>query len=514
MSEETGSPSVGGDQEADRRAKLARIRNDLGLDPYGERVDHLLTLKETIEQYDAGADEAFSADPSTDSRPVAKVAGRIMLHRAMGSLIFMTLRDSTADLQIAVSKKAVDRASFQLANKLVDLGDVVVVEGPVGKTKKGELTVWANGDGAFRVASKSLAPPPGKWKGIKDPELRYRRRYVDMYANPQVIGTFQWRSKLVSAIRRFMDDGGFLEVETPMLQSLAGGAAARPFLTHHNALDVRLFLRVSPELYLKRLLVGGMPKVYEISRNFRNEGIDRYHNPEFTSMEVYEAFGNYQTMLDMTENLIRSLANMVHPSGVIEWNGHKINYQEPFRRVSFAERFEKVNGFSLTEIDQVRTRAKALNIAEDGLDDWLVINEVFERTAETGLIQPTFVLDYPSDLSPLTRPQRDDPDFCERWDLFIGETEIGTAYTELNDPDIQEAKFRQQLKGADEEENTFRSLDQDFLNALQVGMPPAGGLGLGIDRLVAQLTGSHSIRDVILFPLLRPVDGTSDRDAP
>ncbi len=490
-------------QEADRRAKLARLRDEFGVNPFGQRTDDLVPLADARARYDQAADEAHKADAEDDRRPVVKVAGRVRLHRVMGNLIFMTLRDATDDLQVAVSKKAVGAEAFKIA-KLLDLGDVVVAAGPLATTKTGEITIWATGDRGFALACKCLTPPPDKHSGLQDPELRCRMRYADMFANEQVVRTFRLRSRIVSAIRRFMDDRGFLEVETPMLQPIAGGAAARPFVTHHNALDIPLFMRIAPELYLKRLLVGGLPRVYEINRNFRNEGVDRQHNPEFTSMEVYHAFGDYMTMLELTESLIRSLATMVEPSGVIEWAGHRIDYASDFRQVTYAELFEQANGFSMTEVDKVREKARQLGLKEQGMDDWLVINEVFEATAEKGLIQPTFVIDYPSAISPLTRPKADNPDLCERWDLFIGEMEIGPCYTELNDPDIQDAKFREQLAGADDEETTFRSLDEDFLDALKFGMPPAGGLGLGIDRIVMLLSGSTSIRDVILFPLLRP----------
>jgi len=508
----TPNPAAGGDQVADRRAKLAKLRDELQVNPYGRRTDALTTL--------AAAREKFDENLEGDDRPAVTVAGRVVLRRIMGNLISMTLRDDTDDLQVAVSKKAVDATSFKVA-KLIDLGDVVVARGRVGTTKTGEVTVWceravATGGeqgegspslgvaGAFEMASKCLAPPPEKHKGFADPELRVRYRYVDMFTNPEVIRTLSTRSKLVAAVRRFMEGRDFAEVETPVLQAQAGGAAARPFSTHHNALDMPLFLRVAPELYLKRLLVGGMPRVYEIGRNFRNEGIDRSHNPEFTSLEAYEAFGDYRTMMDLTESLYRALAAMVSDDGKVSWGEHTLDFSQPFAQVTFAALFEQANGFAMTEFDQVRDKAKQLHLKHEGLDDWLVVNEVFEATAEGGLVQPTFVMDYPSAISPLTRPRDDNPDLCERWDLFIGELECGTAYTELNDPEVQEQRFTQQLAGADDEEQTYRTLDEDFLNALRVGMPPAGGLGLGIDRMVMLLTGSTSIRDVILFPLLRP----------
>ncbi len=502
---------------ADRRTRLTRLRDEHGVDPFGGRVDSLITLTDAKAQYDEPADSAHKDNPDDDRRPVAKVAGRVMQHRVMGNLIFMLLRDQTGDLQLAVSKKLVGPDAFKVA-KLVELSDIVTACGPLAKTKTGEITVWADQNAkpqaaegeqqqdvaAFAMATKSLALPPGKFHGLQDAEQRYRKRYVDMYANPEVIETFQLRSKIVSEIRRFMDSRSFLEVETPMLQPIAGGAAARPFMTHHNALDIPLYLRIAPELYLKRLMVGGLPRVYEINRNFRNEGVDRSHNPEFTSMEVYQAFGDYLTMMELTESLIRHLAMTVSETGVIEWSGTPIDYSKPFTRVTYAELFERANGFEMTDIERVREKARNIGLNEKGKDDWLVVNEVFEETAEGGLVQPTFVMDYPSVISPLTRPRKDNPDLCERWDLFIGEMEIGPAYSELNDPDIQESKFKEQLAGADDEENTFRSLDEDFLEALRVGMPPAGGLGLGIDRIVMLLTGQRSIRDVILFPLMRP----------
>ncbi len=509
---------------ADRRTRLDRMRDEFNVEPFGSRVDGLTPLTEAKAQYNEQADLSHKENPENDQRPVVKIAGRVMQHRVMGNLIFMSLRDHTGDLQLAVSKKLVGPDAFKVA-KLVELSDIVTAQGPLAKTKTGEVTVWAtatpqavgsggeeNNDAtgvdisAFAVAAKSLALPPNKFQGLQDPEQRYRKRYVDMYANPEVIETFQQRSKIVSEIRRFMDGRTFMEVETPMLQPIAGGAAARPFGTHHNALDIPLFLRIAPELYLKRLMVGGLPRVYEINRNFRNEGVDRSHNPEFTAMEVYQAFGDYLTMMELTESLIRHLATTIKDDGIIEWDGTAIDYSKPFTRVTYAELFKNTNGFEMTDFERVREKARSLGLKEKGMDNWLVVNELFEETAEGGLVQPTFVMDYPSVISPLTRPRRDNPDLCERWDLFIGEMEIGPAYTELNDPDIQESKFKEQLAGADDEESTFRSLDEDFLEALRVGMPPAGGLGLGIDRLVMLLTGQRSIRDVILFPLMRPIE--------
>jgi len=511
--------------EAQRRENRDAVR-ELGLEPYGSREDDLLTLADAALKYDEAADAEHKEHGKeagfTDRRPVVKVAGRVMLHRDTGKLIFMNLRDATGDLQVAASKRDCDDAGFALAKK-ADGGDLLVAEGPLVKTRTREITIWAT---SLRPAGKCLIPPPEKHAGLQDVELRYRQRYVDMWANPETVRVFRMRSRIVARVRRFLDERGFAEVETPMLQALAGGAAARPFKTHLNALDMQIFLRIAPELYLKRLLVGGMPRVYEVNRNFRNEGLDRSHNPEFTSLEVYEAFGNYRTMLELTESLMRELARITvitqqdetaEPSAgadedalpddlKLPFGDWLIDYGSPFVQVTYAELFQKALGFPMTDVAKARDEARKRGLKHEGLADIFIVNELFEEVAEKTIdpARPTFVLDYPSALSPLTRPKRDEPEIAERWDLFIGGMEIGPAYTELNDPDIQEAKFREQLQGIDDEESTFRNLDEDFLRALKVGMPPAGGLGLGIDRIVMLMTNQRSIRDVILFPFMRP----------
>jgi lysyl-tRNA synthetase class 2 len=525
-------PSDGSDLVAARREKLRKHREELGIEPYGERIDGLHSLADAralFAEADSLAFEASEAarraDPTAplhDRRAVARVAGRVVQHRDIGKLVFVRLRDASGDLQVTISKANVgEERDFALAKQL-DYGDIVVAEGPIGRTKTGEICVWAK---RLSMHAKSIAPPPEKWHGLTDPEIRYRKRYVDMYANPEVIQTFAARSRIVSRMRRYMESQGYLEVETPMMQPLAGGAAARPFMTHHNALDMPLFMRIAPELYLKRLLVGGMPKVFEINRNFRNEGVDRSHNPEFTAMEAYQAFGDYMTMLDLVEGLVFDLARQQwldrraaghavegsEDAPILPFGALAIDYRRPFERVRYAELFERACGFPMDDIAKVRAQARAMHLKDEAkLDDWLVINEVFEEAAEPLLDpqRPTFVLDYPSAISPLTRPKRSNPTLCDRWDLFIAGMEIGPAYSELNDPDIQRAKFTEQLRGADDEESTFRSLDHDFLEALEVGMPPAGGMGLGVDRLVMLLTDSQSIRDVILFPLLKRAEGS------
>jgi len=493
----------------------------LGQQPYGQRTDGIRSLLEAREKYDAGADlkhnEAGKSPPEgfVDPRPRVTVAGRVVLFRDNGKLIWMTLRDHTGEMQVAVSQKDVDAASFGVAKK-TDLGDIVVASGAVMKTKTGEITVWAGGDSAIAAGSKCLVPPPEKHAGLTDIELRYRQRYVDLWATPETITVFQLRSKIVASVRRSLDARGFLEVETPMLQTQAGGAAARPFATHMNALDIDLYLRIAPELYLKRLLVGGLPKVYEINRNFRNEGLDKQHNPEFTMLEVYQAFGDCETVMQLTEGLIRDAARMVAaetrgPTDLrLPFGEITIDYGLPFARVAYGDLFERALGFDMGDADCARDQALQRHLFKvdeiDRIDPVFIVNELFEEVAEKSVDagKPTFITEYPSALSPLTRPKPSNPAVAERADLFIAHMEVGPHYTELNDPDVQAAKFREQLSGLDDEESTFRTFDADFIHALKVGMPPAGGLGIGIDRLTMLLTNQRTIRDVVLFPLMRP----------
>jgi len=517
--------------EAQRRANRDAAAA-LGFKPYGNRVDGLVTLGEARAAYNAAADEAHNAQGKAppagyvDGRPVVRAAGRVVLRRTGGKLIWMNIRDGTGDLQLAVSAKDVPQGAFKLA-EVLDLGDVVVATGRVMKTKTGEVTVWCTD---LSLACKSLAQPPEKHAGLTDVEARYRQRYVDMWATPETMGVFQQRSRIVARIRRFMDQRSYLEVETPMLQVLAGGAAARPFVTHMNALDISLFMRIAPELYLKRLLVGGMPRVYEINRNFRNEGLDKQHNPEFTMLEAYHAFGDVETVMELTESLIRDAATMVAierrdaggaPAGddtlpgadelKLPFGDLVVDYGSPFARAPYPELFERALGFKMTQTDRVIAEAGRRGLKTQGVDPILLVNDLFEGYAEKSVdhSRPTFITDYPAAISPLTRPKESNPFLADRADLFIAGMEIAPHYTELNDPDVQAAKFREQLANADAEkaaeEQTFRTYDEDFINALKVGMPPAGGMGLGIDRLVMLLTNQRTIRDVVLFPLMRPV---------
>ncbi len=492
----------------------------LGVNPYGTRTDGLIPLAQARALYDDAANTDFNANSKNpgyvDPRPRASVAGRVMLLRDGGKLIWMTIRDHTDALQIAVSQRDCAELGFKVA-KLTDLADVIVVSGRVMKTKTGEVTIWADD---VKPAAKSLVPPPEKHAGLTDVEIRYRQRYTDLWANPETMGVFQQRSAIVGRIRKFMESRGYLEVETPMLQSLAGGAAARPFVTKMNALDINLFMRIAPELYLKRLLVGGMPKVFEVNRNFRNEGLDKQHNPEFTMLEAYHAFGDVETVMELTESAIRDAAKMVFEQTggtgdiVLPFGDLQINYSKPFVRVTYGELFEKGLGYSMHDTERAKKDLAARNPQKvkeiAAADPWFVVNELFELKGEHLLdpSRPTFIIDYPSAISPLTRPKPSNPALADRADLFIAGMEIAPHYTELNDPDVQEAKFKEQLTGIDAdksaEENTFRTMDHDFLRALKVGMPPAGGMGLGVDRLVMILTNQRTIRDVMLFPLMRP----------
>jgi lysyl-tRNA synthetase class 2 len=516
--------------ERERGEKRQKIR-ELGLDPYGGRIEGVRPLKEIKDSY--------TAEMGHDGGPVVKVAGRVMLKSDMGKLSFLKLRDESGDLQVALDKKRLDETCWTL-NGLIDLGDLLVTEGKLGVTKKGEVTVWAT---TISMAAKSMLPPPAKWEGLRDVELRYRQRYVDLWANPDVMRVVKLRMKIVEEIRLFMSDRGFLEVETPMMQALAGGAAARPFKTHHNALDIPLFLRIAPELYLKRLLVGGFSKVFELNRNFRNEGISPRHNPEFTMLEAYEAFGSWETMAELVESMICTIAQKLFGTLKIE---HKnaagevtktINLERPWRRVRLAELVEertgwKFDGCSATEgnfrddgnVSDIYNRyGGMLSQSYGDLDESVRCTRIdqgvsafashfenlspaeqllaaYEKLIEPTLIDPTFVTHIPSVIIPLAKKNVHDPFFADVYELAINGQEISPGYTELNDPEVQAANFAKQVGDKDEQQK----VDEDFLTALQYGMPPAGGIGLGIDRLVMMLTGAESIRDVILFPLMKP----------
>ena len=478
--------------KAERIKKLERLR-ELGVDPYGGRYEGVQGIAEV-----RARGEALGIEPGQilDGER-ACVAGRIVLQRVMGNLIFLTVRDETGDIQFGLSKK---RLGEQWpAIKLLDLSDIIGANGSLGRTKTGELTLWTDD---VKLLSKSLRPPPEKWHGLTDVELRYRRRYVDLFANPPVREVFKQRSLIIQAIREYLTGCGYYEVETPALQPIYGGAAARPFTTHHNTLDVDLFLRISPELYLKRLLVGGMERVFEVSRNFRNEGISPRHNPEFTMVELYEAYADYQVMMERVEGMVRASIEKLDGRFVRPFGEQQLDYTPPWRRAKYGDLLREYGGVEMSNVPGVRDKAARLEIDHAGMDDAVVVNKVFEETVEPNLIQPVFVYDYPAAICPLARRHPEDPSLALRFEAFVAGMELGNAYTELNDPQVQEANLRRQVAGEGDE--TMAVMDEDFVRALEYGMPPAGGLGVGVDRLVMVLTNSASIRDVILFPLQRP----------
>ena len=467
--------------QRERLNKAADLR-ERGVDPYGARHDAVQPIAPLAAAYEEGKG--------------VRVAGRVLVVRNFGKAAFLDVHDSTGKIQAYIKKNAVSDEAFAVF-KLLDLGDIVGVAGELAKTRTGEITIFAN---EFCILAKALMPPPEKWHGLRDVEIRYRRRYVDLFANPAAMKTFRDRTRIIAGIRRFLDDRGFLEVETPMMQALPGGAAARPFITHHNTLDMDLYLRVSPELYLKRLLVGGMEKVYEINRNFRNEGISIRHNPEFTMIEIYQAYADYNVMMELTERLIAAVVQELHMHMEIPYGEHTLNFAPPWPRRKWNDLLKEHAGVGLEDEDPLRRKAAELRRDPKG-DPAVVADRLFEACVEDKLVQPTFVVDYPVAICPLTKTSRRDPGMAERFELYVAGMEIANAYTELNDPLEQEKRFREQVE---EEAGQVRAVDEDYLTALKYGMPPAGGLGIGIDRLVMMLTNSAAIRDVILFPLMRP----------
>ncbi len=458
---------------------------DKGIDPYGGRFD----VSESI--------VSARANPTPDRE--VRLAGRVLSHRDMGKSQFADLKDSTAKIQIYVKKQDIGDEQFDLFKNFIDLGDIIGVVGKLFTTHAGELTVKVEN---VTLLSKSIQPLPKEWYGIKDVETRLRQRYLDLILNDNVRETFVIRSRIVAEIRKFLDSRGFMEVETPMMQPIAGGAVAKPFRTHHEALNINLFLRVAPELYLKRLLVGGFERIYEINRNFRNEGISRRHNPEFTMLEVYQAYGDYETMMDLAQGLIVSVAENIADSLLLKrHDGQEIDLTPPWRRVTYRDLVEERIGKEWFTLAPEERRTRAANMGVEfppNAPDYEVTNTIFEKTIEPTLMNPTFVTHLPAELVVLAKPNAKDPHVVDVFELVINGQEIAPAYSELNDPVLQRVRLLMQDKGHAEK------LDEDFLLALEHGMPPAGGMGMGIDRLVMMLTGAESIRDVILFPLLRP----------
>ncbi|HPK02312.1 MAG TPA: lysine--tRNA ligase [Candidatus Sumerlaeota bacterium] len=445
------------------------------------------------------------------------IAGRVMSVRAFGKAGFLLIRDETDQIQAYVKKDVTDERGYDYFRHGLDAGDIVGASGKLFYSKTGELTVEA---AQLRLLTKAIRPLPEKWHGLKDVELRYRQRYVDLLANPDVRETFRVRSRTIAALRRFLDERGYMEVETPMMQPIYGGAAARPFITHHNTLDMDLYLRIAPELYLKRLLVGGLERVYEINRNFRNEGLSTRHNPEFTMLELYTAWWDYTDTMDLTETLIRETARSVLGAAELAYQGHRLDLGQPFRRVRILDAVAELLGLAAGDAnplrwglgDMERLRAalggagdEIAGILREESDPDEALMRVFEERIEPELIEPTFVIDYPKSKCPLAKSSPADPHTAERFELFIGALETANAYSELNDPREQLEQFECQVRqraGGDEE--AMNEIDRDYIRALEYGMPPASGLGIGIDRLIMLLTDSASIRDVILFPLMRP----------
>ena len=479
------------------------------------RVDKLKKLQEdgkdpfeiTLAQQTHHSNEIRDHFDELENQDVI-IAGRIMTWRDMGKANFIDIQDRNGRIQSYVRMNDIGEDAFK-EFKTWDIGDIVEIKGFVFKTRTGEISIHAK---EIRLLSKSLLPLPEKFHGLTDTDTRYRKRYLDMIMNPEVKDTFIKRSKIISSIRAYLDNLGFVEVETPILNVIAGGAAARPFITHHNTLDMDMYLRIATELYLKRLIVGGMERVYEIGRNFRNEGMDVRHNPEFTCIELYQAFTDYHGMMDIAEALIRNAANEVCDSLHIVFNGTEIDLETPFARMTMVEAVEKYSGVNFA--DFMSDNEKAIEIAkekgieiENGKATWGdILNSFFEEYVEANLIQPTFIMDYPVEISPLTKRKPDCPVLTERFELFILGGEYGNAYSELNDPVDQQQRFEAQMKLREAGDDEANMIDDDFVTALEYGMPPTGGLGIGIDRLVMLLTDSYSIRDVLLFPTMKPLN--------
>ena len=474
-----------------RRKKLDELRAN-GIDPFGGKFNRTHQSRDIIDRF-----------AELENSQVT-IAGRIMAKRNMGKATFVHIQDVSGKMQVYVRVNEVGVEHYELFTHF-DIGDIIGITGKVFKTQRGEISVWAN---EITLLSKSLRPLPEKWHGLKDVELRYRQRYVDLIVNPEVKDVFVTRSRIIRAIRNYLDKLGFLEVETPMMHSIPGGASARPFITHHNTLDMDLYLRIAPELYLKRLLVGGLEKVYELNRTFRNEGISTKHNPEFTMLELYQAYADYEDMMELTENLISSVASEVLGTDKVEYEGQIINLTPPWERITMLAAIKQYTGLDFTQIDddvQARIAAKRLGInIQEGASRGSIINEVFEEFVEPKLMQPTFITDYPVEISPLAKRKNDDPAYTYRFEAFIYAREMANAFSELNDPIEQEQRFRRQMEQRVAGDDEAQMMDEEYINALEYGMPPAGGLGMGIDRLIMLLTNSSSIRDVLLFPQMKP----------
>ncbi len=491
------------EQEQQRRANLESLKA-LGVDVYPRRFERRDTIAALCDRYGGRTHDELESE-----RIETVTGGRILAIRAFGKANFLVLSDGRAKIQVYIRQDSVPELDFAIY-KLLDFGDWIGVAGRLFRTKTNEFTIWAS---RIHFLAKCLLPLPEKWHGLTDVEIRYRQRYLDLIVNPDSRRIFEARSRIVAALREFMTSRGYLEVETPMMQPIAGGALARPFKTHHNTLDTDLYLRIAPELYLKRLTVGGLERVFEINRNFRNEGISTQHNPEFTMMEFYEAYADYQALMQMTEEMIATVAWQATGGDQIVFGAHQISLTPPFARISLREAAREAAARRLQRAvtdAELRSRDSAAALAGDlGLDiqsgygAGKITTEIFERLCEERLVQPTFVYDFPTEVSPLSKQKPGDPDTVERFELYIGGFEVANAFSELNDPDEQRRRFDAQLASRARGDLEAHAMDEDYIRALEYGLPPTAGEGVGIDRLVMLLTNSASIRDVILFPLMR-----------
>ena len=492
------------DQIQQRRANLEALRQ-LGVEAYPRTFDQGATVEALVALHGPASGEALEA-----AQPQARTAGRILGIRSFGKANFLVLSDGKTRIQVYLRKDSLPERDFAVFG-LLDFGDWVGVEGRVFRTKTNELTIWA---ARLTFLSKCLVPLPEKWHGLQDVEIRYRQRYLDLTVNPESRHVFEVRSRVVTAMRTFLIERGFLEVETPMMHPIAGGALARPFVTHHNTLDMRLFMRIAPELYLKRLTVGGIERVFEINRNFRNEGMSTQHNPEFTMLEFYWSYADYQALMGLTEAMLADVARAATGGTDVTFGEHQISFAAPFARLSLREAARAaasaklgvaIDASALRSRDQAEDLARRLGLeVAASMGAGKIAAEIFEALCEDALVQPTFVYDFPTEVSPLSKQKADDPDTVERFELYIGGFEVANAFSELNDPVEQRRRFEEQIASRASGDDEAHAMDEDYIRALEYGMPPAGGEGVGVDRLVMLLTNSPSIRDVILFPLMRP----------
>ncbi|WP_270182881.1 lysine--tRNA ligase [Alkalihalobacillus sp. CinArs1] len=480
-----------------RREKLDTLKSN-NIDPFGHRFDRTHTATQMVEEFDS-----FSKEELAETEKTVSLAGRIMTKRGKGKAGFAHMQDLTGQIQMYIRKDTVGEEQYDLFDSM-DIGDIVGVTGVAFKTKVGELSIKVSD---LHLLSKSLRPLPDKFHGLKDVEQRYRQRYLDLIMSPESKETFISRSRIIQSMRRYLDDQGFLEVETPMMHSIPGGASARPFVTHHNALDMELYMRIAIELHLKRLIVGGLEKVYEVGRVFRNEGVSTRHNPEFTMLELYEAYADYKDVMSLTENLIAHIAKDVTGSTTITYGDQEINLEPEWKRLHMVDAVKEATGVDfwkeMTD-EEARALAKEHGVeVKETMEFGHVVNEFFEQKVEETLIQPTFVYGHPVAISPLAKKNPEDPRFTDRFELFIVAREHANAFTELNDPIDQRERFEAQLVEREQGNDEAHMMDHDFIEALEYGLPPTGGLGIGIDRLVMLLTNSPSIRDVLLFPQMR-----------